>query len=138
KFVAGFIGSPAMNFMVGTAQDGRITSPHFDLKPGGELAQKLRAYNGKKVYVGIRPENLDIRGEGSIAEGENIIKATVDVVEPLGAETMIIASVGGDQSIVARVDPHTRVRAGDQIELVADLQFLHAFDLETENNIRFA
>jgi len=138
KFVAGFIGSPAMNFMVGTVQDGRITSPYFDLKPVGELAQKLQAYNGKKVYVGIRPENLDVRGSGSIPEGDNLIKATVDVVEPLGAETMIIASVGGDQSIVARVDPHTRVSAGDQIELVADLEFLHAFDLETEKSIRFA
>ena len=83
------------------------------------------------------PENLDIRG-GKIPEGDNIIKATVDVVEPLGAETMVIASVGGDQSIVARVDPHTTVRAGDQIELVADLQFLHAFDLESEDNIRYA
>jgi multiple sugar transport system ATP-binding protein len=137
KFVAGFIGSPAMNFMVGTVQDGRITSPSFNLRPEGELAQKLQAYNGKKVYVGIRPENLDVRG-GTIADGENIIKATVDVVEPLGAETMIIASVGGDQSIVARVDPHTQVRAGDQVELVADLKFLHAFDLETESNIRYA
>ena len=137
KFVAGFIGSPAMNFMVGTVQDGRITSPHFDLRPSGELASKLTAHNGKKVYVGIRPENLDIRG-GEIPEGDNVIKATVDVVEPLGAETMVIASVGGDQSIVARVDPHTNVRAGEQLELLADLQYLHAFDLESEDNLRYA
>jgi multiple sugar transport system ATP-binding protein len=104
KFVAGFIGSPAMNFMIGTAENGRIVSPQFDLKPGGELSQKLAAQRGKKVYVGIRPENLGLRGSTAIAEGDNIIKATVEVVEPLGAETHILASVGGDQSIVAKVD----------------------------------
>ncbi len=137
RFVAGFIGSPAMNFMVGTVQDGRLKSPQFDIKPGAELSSKLQAYNGKKVYVGIRPENLDLPG-GSIAEQDNVINATVDVVEPLGAETMVIASVGGDQSIVARVDPHTSVRAGDNIHLLADVQHLHAFDMESEDNLRFA
>ena len=136
KFVAGFIGSPAMNFMVGTLQDGRLKSAQFDIKPNGELASKLAAYNGKKVYVGIRPENLNLPG-GDIAEQDNVINATVDVVEPLGAETMVIASVGGDQSIVARVDPHTGVRAGENIQLLADLSHLHAFDMETEDNLRF-
>ncbi len=138
KFVAGFIGSPAMNFMVGTVQGGKLRSPQFDLAPTGELADKLRAAEGKKVYVGIRPENLDLRGYSQATEGENIIKAQIEVVEPLGAETHIIASVGGDQTVVARVDPHARVAAGDQIELVADLNFLHAFDLETEANLRYA
>jgi multiple sugar transport system ATP-binding protein len=138
KFVAGFIGSPAMNFMIGTIENGRIVSPQFDLQPGGELSQKLAAQRGKKVYVGIRPENLGLRGSTAIAEGGNIIKATVEVVEPLGSETHILASVGGDQSIVAKVDAHAQVNAGDEIELLADLGFLHAFDLETEDNLRFA
>src|SRR5690606_27216639 len=124
KFVAGFIGSPALNFMVGTVQDGRVKSAQFDIKPQDALAQNLRAHNGKKVYIGVRPENLDINGAGTIPEQDNIVNATVDVVEPLGAETLIIASVGGDQSVVARVDPHTRVKAGDNIQLVVDLQYL--------------
>ena len=136
RFVAGFIGSPAMNFMVGTVQDGRLKSPQFDIKPNAELASKLLAYNGKKVYVGVRPENLDLPG-GDIPEQDNAIAATVDVVEPLGAETMVIASVGGDQSIVARVDPHTSARAGESIKLLADPEHLHAFDMETEQNLRF-
>ena len=126
-----------MNFMVGTVQDGRVKSAQFDIKPQDALAQNLRAHNGKKVYIGVRPENLDINGAGTIPEQDNIVNATVDVVEPLGAETLIIASVGGDQSVVARVDPHTRVKAGDNIQLVVDLQYLHAFDMETENNLRF-
>ncbi len=137
KFVAGFIGSPAMNFMIGNVQSGRLVSPQFDLEPTGELAQKIKPYEGKKVYVGIRPENLGLRGMTTIAEGKNLIKVQVEVVEPLGAETHILASVGGDQTIVARVDPHARVVAGDQIELVADLGFLHAFDIESEVNLRY-
>jgi multiple sugar transport system ATP-binding protein len=136
KFVAGFMGSPAMNFLVGDVQSGRITSPQFDLKPVGELAQKIAPYSGKKVYVGIRPENLSLPN-GAAPEG-NAIKVQVEVVEPLGAETHVLASVGGDQTVVARVDPHTRVRPGDNVELLADLDFLHAFDLETEANIRYA
>jgi multiple sugar transport system ATP-binding protein len=138
RFVAGFMGSPAMNFLIGTVQNGHLKSPQFDLLPNGELAQKLRASEGKKVYVGIRPENLGLRGSTSIAEGHNVIKATVEVVEPLGAETHILASVGGDQTVVARIDSHARVVAGDQIDLLADVGFLHAFDMESEANLRFA
>ena len=137
KFVAGFIGSPAMNFMVGTVQDGRLKSPQFDLKPDAELAAKLASHNGKKVYVGIRPEAIDLKGYSDIPEGDNVIQAVVDVVEPLGAETHVIASVGGDQSIVARVDPHAHVRPGDKIEFLARLSALHAFDMESEANIRY-
>jgi multiple sugar transport system ATP-binding protein len=138
KFVAGFMGSPAMNFLVGNVQNGHLKSPQFDLAPAGELAQKLKAAEGKKVYVGIRPENLGLRGMTAIEEGHNIIKAQVEVVEPLGAETHILASVGGDQTLVARVDSHAQVAAGDQIDLLADLGFLHAFDMESEANLRFS
>ncbi len=138
KFVAGFIGSPAMNFMVGTVQDGYIRSEHFNLKAPAELSRQLQAHNGKRVYVGIRPEHLGLKGSTDIAEGDNVIRAVVDVVEPLGAETHVLASVGGDQSIVARVDPHARVKAGDTVEFLANLPFLHAFDMESEANLRFS
>ncbi len=138
KFVAGFIGSPAMNFMVGTVQDGHLKSASFDLKPSDQLASKLGGHNGKPVYVGIRPEDIDLRGYTDIPEGDNIIKATVEVVEPLGAETHVIATVGGDQTIVARVDAHAKVQAGDQVEFLTRLDKLHAFDMESELNLRFA
>jgi multiple sugar transport system ATP-binding protein len=137
KFVAGFIGSPAMNFMVGTVQDGRIRSPQFDVQPDAELTAKLAPYNGKKVYLGVRPENLGLKGYTDIPEGDNAIAATVEVVEPLGAETHVIASVGGDQNIVARVDAHANVSAGDQVTLLAKPSGIHAFDLEGEHNIRY-
>jgi len=138
RFVAGFIGSPAMNFMVGTVQDGFIRSEQVNVKPDAELAQKLLSYNGKKVYIGVRPENLGLRGYTQIEEGDNTIQATVEVVEPLGAETHVIASVGGDQTIVARVDALAPVSMGDQITLLAKPNEIHAFDLETEENIRFS
>ncbi|MFA5594536.1 MAG: ABC transporter ATP-binding protein [Trueperaceae bacterium] len=138
KFVAGFIGSPAMNFMVGTVQDGHLRSPQFDLKPNDDLLGKLAGHNGKKVYVGIRPEDIDLKGFTDIPEGNNVIRATVEVVEPLGAETHVIATVGGDQTIVARVDAHADVRAGDDIEFLTRLDKLHAFDMESELNLRYA
>ncbi len=137
KFVAGFMGSPAMNFLTGTAQDGYIKSTHFDVKPDAELTQKLTKHNGKKVFMGIRPENLGLKGHTEIVEADNAIKATIEVVEPLGAETIIIASVGGDENVVAKVDAHAPVRVGDQVELLADPARIQAFGMEDERNIRF-
>jgi multiple sugar transport system ATP-binding protein len=140
KFVGGFMGSPAMNFLVGTVENSRIRGPSFDIAADTQLTQKLQRHNGQKVHMGIRPENLGLRGATDIAEkgqGDNIIKAQVEVVEPLGAETHILASVGGDQTIVARIDAHANVKMGDQIDLLADINKIQAFDLETERNIRF-
>jgi multiple sugar transport system ATP-binding protein len=138
KFVGGFIGSPAMNFMTGTVQDGGMKGSGFEVTPDDQLAQKLQSYNGKRVYVGIRPENLGLRGYTSIPEANNLVHATVEVVEPLGAETHIIANVGGEGNVVARVDAHAQVAAGDQIELLADPNYVQAFDVDVENNIRFS
>ena len=138
KFVGGFIGSPAMNFMIGSVENGRLKSTNFDILPTDELADKLKGHSGQQVYVGIRPENFGLKGYTSIEEKDNVVKARVEVVEPLGAETHIIASVGGDQNVVARVDPHAPVSAGDDIELLVDTAFLHAFDMKEENNLRYA
>ncbi|MEM7736675.1 MAG: sn-glycerol-3-phosphate ABC transporter ATP-binding protein UgpC [Deinococcota bacterium] len=139
KFVGGFMGSPAMNFLVGNVDGEHVKGPDgsFDVVPDAELTSKLAAHNGKKVYFGVRPEDLGIRGNTSIPEGDNVIKATVEVVEPLGAETVIIASVAGDQSLVARIDAHSHVQAGDSVDLLADREKMHAFGLEDERNIRF-
>ncbi|MEX2502819.1 MAG: sn-glycerol-3-phosphate ABC transporter ATP-binding protein UgpC [Trueperaceae bacterium] len=138
RFVAGFIGSPAMNFMIGGIENGRLRSESFDIKPNDDLAGKLASRDGKKVHIGIRPENFGLKGHTTIPEQDNAVRATIEVVEPLGAETHIIANVGGDQNVVAKVDPHAPVEAGDEVELLCDLGFLHAFDMETEDNLRFA
>ncbi len=138
RFVAGFIGSPAMNFMTGTIQNGRLVSDAFDIKPNDALAGKLASRDGKRVHVGLRPENFGLEGYTTIEEKDNVVNATIEVVEPLGAETHIIASVGDGQNVVAKVDPHAPVAAGDKIRLLCDLGYLHAFDMDTEENLRFA
>ena len=137
KFVGGFIGSPAMNFMLGSVQDGGIKGSGFEVVPDAELAQKLLPYAGKKIHVGIRPESLGLKGYTSIPEANNVVNATIEVVEPLGAETHIIANVGGEANVVARVDAHAQVAAGDQVELLADPKFVQAFDIDNELNLRF-
>ncbi len=138
KFVGGFIGSPAMNFMIGTVENGRLKSANFDILPTDELATKLQGHNGEKVYVGIRPENFGLKGYTSIEERDNTVRARIEVVEPLGAETHIMASVGEDQTVVARVDAHAPVSPGDDVELLVDRGFLHAFDMESEDNLRYS
>jgi multiple sugar transport system ATP-binding protein len=137
KFVGGFMGSPAMNFLVGTVQEGAMKGNGFSVKPDAELTSKLGKYNGKKVYLGVRPEDLGLKGQTDIPDTGNSIKATIEVVEPLGAETVIIASVDGDQNLVARLDARAMLKAGDQVELLANPAKLQAFDLDNELNIRY-
>jgi len=136
------MGSPAMNFVVGTVQDGTIKGNEgsFNIKPDAELVQKLGNYNGKRVSLGVRPEDLGVRGQTDIQDtGDNHIRATVEVVEPLGAETIVISSVEGDQSVVARIEPFVAVKPGDQIELVANTSKVQAFAIDgDELNIRYS
>ena len=82
--------------------------------------------------------SVALKGYTSIEEKDNVVRATIEVVEPLGAETHIMASVGGDQTVVARVDAHAPVSPGDDVELLVDRGYLHAFDLDNEDNLRFA
>jgi multiple sugar transport system ATP-binding protein len=138
KFVGGFMGSPAMNFLVGTVQEGAIKGNSFSVKADPELASKLGKYNGKKVYLGVRPEDLWLKSQAPADTQNSTVKATVEVVEPLGAETIIIASVDGDQNVVARLDAHAGLKAGDAVELVANPAKIQAFDLDNELNIRFS
>ncbi|HEX2865007.1 MAG TPA: sn-glycerol-3-phosphate ABC transporter ATP-binding protein UgpC [Deinococcales bacterium] len=138
KFVAGFIGSPSMNFMTGTVanQNGQpvISGPGFSIAPTGTLGESLKAYVGKQVWLGIRPEHLGLKGQTGIVEGANIVTGKVEVVEPLGAETDLMVDING-QSVIAKVDGHARVNPGDTVTLFADLSRVHAFDYDTEKAI---
>ncbi len=141
RFVGGFMGSPAMNFIVGTVDEGTIKGKKgsFSITPDKELVDKLYKFHGKQVYLGVRPEDLDVKGNSQIEDtGNNTIKATVEVVEPLGAETIVIASLEGNQSIVARVEPHAKVKVNEKVEFLANTSKLHAFELDKEElNIRY-
>jgi len=84
----------------------------------------------RKVVVGIRPENVLESGSG--ARGETArVSAVVEIVEPLGSEVIVHASVG-EALFVAKFDPHHAPKLGDKLDLVLELDALHLFDAETE------
>jgi multiple sugar transport system ATP-binding protein len=135
KFVAGFIGSPSMNFIRARVElqgnDAYLSIDAQKIKANPTLSASLRPYNGREVWMGIRPEHIGLKGWTSIAEDNNLVKAEVEVVEPLGADTEIHATVGGAM-VTAKVDGHAVVLPGDTVELLIDTSKLHAF--ETEGN----
>lgn len=137
KFVAGFIGSPSMNFLKVRVDAGSMRADGVSIKANDILAKSLGSYSGREVWMGVRPEHLGLRGWTVIPEGNNVIKGTIEVVEPLGADTEIHVDVGGTL-ITAKVDGHAPVRPGDTVELLADVTRLHAFDVESEKKIGHA
>ncbi|WP_337870914.1 sn-glycerol-3-phosphate ABC transporter ATP-binding protein UgpC [Meiothermus sp.] len=133
KFVAGFIGSPSMNFIRSRVQteggNAYFVGEGFKVKANGTLGASLMPYNGKEVWMGIRPEHIGLKGWTSIPEGDNIVKGRVEVVEPLGADTEVHAEVGGNM-MTAKVDGHAMVLPSDTIDLLVDTTKLHAFEVD--------
>ncbi len=137
RFVAGFIGSPAMNFIPTTvAQAGGALyaeAPGIRVKVPPALAATLGPYAGRTVTLGVRPEDLRV---GTSADSpDSAFDAVVDVVEPLGSEILLNVTAGG-QSIVARVEPTLRTRPHERIRLAFVPERIHFFDTETEAVIR--
>ncbi|OLV18000.1 MULTISPECIES: ABC transporter ATP-binding protein [Deinococcus] len=134
KFVAGFIGSPSMNLITGTVKNGQFMVGNDPVAAMGKLAQSLKAYEGKEVLMGIRPEHIGLIGLTETPVGTNVIHGKVVVVEPLGAQTDLIVEVAG-QDMTVKVEGQALVQPGDDIELVIDQTRLHAFDTATEQAI---
>jgi multiple sugar transport system ATP-binding protein len=134
KFVAGFIGSPPMNFIdVELVRDGGnhfVKTSAFKLKLTDAQASKVSAYENKKVTFGFRPEDL-IDESISKDKAGRLIKARVEVIEPLGSEIFLYLSAGGD-NFVARVPHQYRTALGAEVGFVADMDKSHVFDIETE------
>ena len=133
KFVAGFIGSPAMNFATVTMIDGngRITAKNsgLEIEVPGPHADRLRGHVGQQLTMGVRPENLHL---ASAADPEGLTFNTkVEVVEKLGSEILLDVRVG-DDTMVAAVDPATRAKVQDSLRLAIDPERLHFFDAKTE------
>jgi multiple sugar transport system ATP-binding protein len=133
RFVAGFIGSPAMNFAEVTVNEANGAlwgeSPGFRIRVPGPRVERLRAYKGQKVTLGTRPE--DLHPATAADPADSTFEATVDVVEPLGSEILLDVKAGG-HTIVARVDPTVRVKVHEQVRLALDAERLHFFDMKTE------
>ena len=131
KFVAGFIGSPSMNFLTGTVQGGEFMIGGSRVAAMGRLAESLKAFEGRDVIMGIRPEHVGLPGLTDIPRGANHLRGTVIVVEPLGAQTDLIVNIG-EQPIVVKVEGQALVNVGDEIDVLVDQTRLHAFDPATE------
>lgn len=141
-FVAGFIGSPQMNFLTAEVV---ANGDSVELKLGdgsiinmAEERQKMLRENGyinKKVHLGIRPENLHDSEVDPLTSNFGTIKGKVEVAELMGSETYLYLSIAGQQ-LTARVDSHSRMRTGDTVELQFHRDKIHLFDMETEKAIR--
>jgi multiple sugar transport system ATP-binding protein len=136
RFVAGFIGSPAMNIMKSTIREagGRLVADEgdFTIALDGNLGNAMRPFLGKDVLVGIRPEDMVVTDKA--VEGQSIT-ARVEVVEPLGSEILLYVSTKQHESIIVRIPPHYEYHVGDTGYFRPALEKIHFFDIETENAI---
>jgi multiple sugar transport system ATP-binding protein len=136
-FVAGFIGSPAMNFFNVTLQDGVITNGEglkLTLPAGKRRVLEDKGYNGKELTFGIRPE--DIQSEQIVLDTNPTwgVKAEVVVSELLGAETMLYSKVGGTE-FISRVDARDFHSPGEVIDLAFNMNKSHFFDKQSQDVI---
>jgi multiple sugar transport system ATP-binding protein len=140
-FVAGFIGSPAMNFMDATIKkegdiyyiDGNGT---FKIRVPEDKEKFITDYDGKEVVFGVRPEDIidtEITHDFEV-KADNSFKAEVEVVEPMGSEIYLYLAENG-HSLIARVEAESTAKVGDTIELGVDLRKIHLFDAENEESI---
>ena len=139
-FVAGFIGSPQMNFLDGTLiKKGEL----YGVDLGGDVIPlpkektadgKLDSYVGKKVKMGIRPEDIDDEPEFMAKHPDCHLEAQVDVSEMMGAEIYLYLEYKGNK-MTARVAPTSKARNGDTVRVAFDPHKVHLFDVETEQTI---
>lgn len=136
KFVAGFIGSPPMNFLeVAIEAEGNdlyANEGTFRLKLNDAQKKMLTSYVGKSVTFGIRPE--DVTFSHSPKDGETI-DGQVSVVEPLGSETHVYVATSKNQ-VIGKIDPNVTIAVEEKISLVPDMAKAKFYDLETELAIR--
>jgi multiple sugar transport system ATP-binding protein len=137
KFVAGFIGSPPMNFLdaelVKQGSDYFIKSSAFNIKIDNDKYGAVQGYEGKRVTFGFRPEDL-IDEAISKDKEDKLITAQVEVIEPLGSEIYLYLSADGE-SFTVRVPHQYRTQIGEKVGFVVDTEKIHLFDNETEEVI---
>ncbi len=142
-FVAGFIGSPPMNLLKGVLQKSgddlffvetvsEAKNQRAELRLGKEMASKLASHAGKEVFFGIRPEDIE-EHEGDPLPGSTL-QATVDVTEPMGADTMLYLESGG-HTLIARAKGYRHLTPGQQVQLALDMSKAHIFDGQSEESL---
>ena len=159
--MAGFIGSPAMNFLGATMEEGSLRTSIGDLPVSDQLRQVLERSNvGRNVIVGLRPEDFE---DAALVAADNrpfgtTFRPTIDVRESMGSDVFVYFSteselsatsdqladlaadsgadtVGGEEQVTARLDAATRIREGEEAELWVDLRPMHVFDPESGRNL---
>ncbi len=137
-FVAGFIGSPSMNFfdanLVARDEALFLQGPGFEVMVPPERARGLDRHSGRDIILGIRPEHLYERSEVESAPPGSSLEAVVDVVEPMGNEVFVYLSTAG-QLFTARLNADTDLRRGQKVSMVIDTYKMHLFDRQTERAI---
>ena len=135
RFVAGFIGSPTMNFIdcVVKRQNGHIYAhgTGMNIKIPEDKASLLDGLVGKAAVMGLRPEDISQISDSTGPRSENTFKSKVWVVEPLGSEQLVHLR-GESGTLISRCDPKAVIRPGDEIELAVDIEQGHIFDGETD------
>jgi multiple sugar transport system ATP-binding protein len=132
RFVAGFIGSPPMNFLTVKILDdgGRIMAEeaNFKIAVTGRNMDLVKSYAGKELIFGIRPEDLLYTEK---EEPNRSIKTNIEVVEPLGAEIHLYVNTKSHQ-MIAKIPPHHTFKVGDSIDLIPNMEKAIFFDIQTE------
>jgi multiple sugar transport system ATP-binding protein len=161
-FVAGFIGSPAMNFLSGTLEDGTLHTSLGDFRLSDRLRREVESSGtGREVIVGLRPENFEDAALVSADARPNGItfRTSIDVLESLGSDVFVYFTQGREQgvtaaeldelardsgradtggsgdTIVARLDAETRIREGHDAELWVNGRAMHVFDPASGRNL---
>ena len=138
-FVAGFIGSPQMNFISGSIKanncgcDVIIQDNRFTIS-SEQTTEKLIRNIGKQIVIGIRPEDLKVVAAGLQTASNPIIDTIVNISEPMGSEIYLYLDYGAEH-LVARVPPGGIYHPGDIVQMAVNISKLHLFDPETENAI---
>jgi multiple sugar transport system ATP-binding protein len=139
-FVAGFIGTPPMNFLDVTlkrsGEDYYVDGGDFKLLLPKFAADKVQPWVDKQVVFGVRPEDIFDKSLAptTTAHDGNTLKAMVDVIEPMGPVVTAYLTVGTHQ-IVATIDADTKAKEGEELEIVLDMDKTHLFDKETQKAI---
>jgi multiple sugar transport system ATP-binding protein len=139
-FVAGFIGSPAMNFfdakLTGSPDDMWVETQSFKAPVPPDRRPQFVSHLGTEVVFGIRPEDIfnPTFAPAGVPQDAKVV-ADVDVLEPLGSEVYLYM-LAGDESFIARVDPRTEAQIGEKFDLLFDMTNMQLFDRATQDTIR--
>jgi multiple sugar transport system ATP-binding protein len=138
KFVAGFLGTPSMNFIDGTLESKKgglyFNEENFEVRVPDGMMEKLKGFVGNDITMGIRPEDIYDKVYAPNASADNTVPATVEVVEHLGSESNVYLTTG-KTPFIAKMDADAEVEVNQEVELVFDMNKTHFFDAKTEASI---